>query len=180
MTATITAVEDWLQRAVVGLGLCPFAAQPLLQRRVRIHVSLADTVEALLGDLHEECVRLDETPAEALETTLIVIPSMLADFDDYNDFLDPAEALLRHFGWEGIYQIASFHPDYRFAGVPAHDPGNLTNRAPYPLLHLLREASVETAIATHPDAESIPERNVARLQAMSAEARQAVFGFQAS
>lgn len=176
MTAVIPAVEAWLREAVIGLELCPFAAQPLQQQRVRIHVTPADTVEALLGDLHQECVRLDETPAATLETTLIVIPSMLADFDDYNDFLDPAEALLRHFGWEGVYQIASFHPHYRFAGAPAHDPGNLTNRAPYPLLHLLREASVGAAIEAWPDAAGIPERNVARLQAMSTEARQAVFG----
>lgn len=167
-TAIQAEVRRWLERVVVGLNLCPFAGRPLREERVRIVVSNATDEVALLTDLQLELARLDDTPARELETTLIAIPSMLADFADYNDFLDRVDELLQEFEWEGEYQVASFHPHYRFADTEADDVENLTNRSPVPLLHLLREASVEAAVDAHPDAEGIPDANIARMRALSA------------
>jgi len=166
-------VQQWLEQVVIGLNLCPFAARPQRNGQVRIQVTAAKTEEALLADLQSELQRLDSTPAATLETSLLVLPEMLQDFLNYNQFLDFADALLVEGGWEGIYQVASFHPDYCFGGVDPDDPENLTNRSPYPILHLIREASLEQAINHYPDPELIPERNIARMGALSmAEKRQ--------
>ena len=171
-----SAIRQWLERIVIGLGLCPFAARPFQENRVRICVSAAADEVELLTELQLELTRLSETPARELETTIIAIPAMLADFGDYNDFLDRVDALLQEFEWEGEFQVASFHPQYQFADTQPNDAENLTNRAPYPLLHLLREASVEAALDSHPDPDRIPQDNIARMRALSPAQRRALFG----
>ena len=172
-----TAVRDWLATIVVGLNLCPFAAQPMRSGRVRVFVSEARDELELLTDLQLELQKLDDSKPDAIETTLIAIPHMLSAFADYNDFLDQADALLERFEWSGIYQIASFHPQYQFAGTLPDDPENLTNRAPYPLLHLLREDSVEAAIEAHPDVDAIPDDNIRRMREMDAAERAQRFAY---
>lgn len=171
------SVRDWLSRIVIGLNLCPFAAKPFRENRVRVLVSEARTPVDLLTDLQLELTRLSETPATVLETTLIAIPHQLGDFLDYNDFLDDVDTLLDQYEWSGEFQVASFHPDYQFAGTVPTEAGNCTNRSPVPLLHLLREDSVEAAVASHPDPDGIPEANVARLEAMTPSERHALFSF---
>jgi len=153
---------------VIGLGLCPFAAAPLQHDRVRLVISEATDEIGLLSQLHDELLRLDDTDAAALETTLLILPKLFAEFDAFNQFLNPAEALLEGFGWAGGYQLASFHPNYRFADVADDDLGNLTNRAPYPILHLIREDSIARALEQYPDPDGIPERNIARIKALEA------------
>lgn len=170
-------VRDWLSRIVIGLNLCPFAARPFREERIRVLVSEARTPVEVLTDLQLELTRLSETPAAVLETTLIAIPHLFGDFLDYNDFLDDVDALLDEYEWSGEYQVASFHPDYQFAGTVPTEAGNYTNRSPVPLLHLLREDSVEAAVASHPDPDGIPEANVAKLEAMTLAERQALFTF---
>lgn len=130
----------------------------------------------LLTELQMELKRLDQTPAAELETTIVAIPQLLADFLEYNDFLEKVDDLLEHFEWSGEYQVASFHPRYQFAGTRADDAENLTNRSPFPLLHILREDSVEAAIDGHPDPESIPLANIERMRALTAAQRRALFG----
>lgn len=156
--------RDWIVHAVVGLNLCPFAARPLSRDRIRIAVTAAQTPEALLTDLMAELERLATTPRDTIETTLLVHPQVLQDFLDYNDFLDVADACVAQAGLEGEIQIASFHPDYRFADTEADDIANATNRAPWPTLHLLREVSVDEALAAVPDTDAIVEANVKRLR----------------
>ena len=129
----------WVQRAVIGLNFCPFANAVLRKQRLRIRVSTDTDTAALLDTLRAELQRLHETPAEQIETSLLVTTDMLADFLDFNDFLDQAEGLLHDMGLEGIFQIASFHPHYRFAGSADDDIENATNQSPWPTLHLLRE-----------------------------------------
>lgn len=160
----IAAVRHWVETLVVGLNLCPFAGRELLNNKLRFHVSEADTQEQLLLDLQAELELLDAD--DNIETSLIIHPRVLQDFYDYNQFLDAADELLLAMGLEGVYQVASFHPDYQFAGTEADDVENYTNRSPYPLLHLLREASLERAIAHYPDTEEIPGRNIQRLKTL--------------
>ena len=171
----IADVEQWLDEVVIGLDLCPFAARPRREKRVRITVSHATTAEALLDDLQAELERLSDTPVAELETTLLAIPDMLEDFADYNDFLDAVDLWVEQFGWEGELQVASFHPQYQFADTEADDPGNLTNRSPWPLLHIIREESLEKAIEHYPEVDRIPERNIARMNALSGEERAKLF-----
>lgn len=173
----IADVEQWLDEVVIGLDLCPFAARPRREKRVRIAVSHATDEEALLNDLQAELERLSDTPVAELETTLLAIPNMLEDFADYNDFLDAVDLWVEQFGWEGDLQVASFHPQYQFADTEADDPGNLTNRSPWPLLHIIREESLEKAIEHYPDVDAIPERNIARMKALGPEERKRLFPY---
>ena len=160
---------------MIGLNLCPFSARPFRAGQVRIHISdCTDEVE-LLTELQLEIARLDETPASELETTIIAIPHLLSDFFDYNDFLEKVDDLLDHFEWSGSYQVASFHPQYQFAGTNPNDAENFTNRSPVPLLHILREDSVEAAVDGHPDIDNIPQTNIQRLRDLTPEQRQALF-----
>ncbi|MAY27048.1 MAG: DUF1415 domain-containing protein [Polycyclovorans sp.] len=170
------AVRHWLESVVVGLNLCPFAAATVREQRLRIVVSRAEEPVALLDDVQDEINRLDDRPATELDTTLIAIPRMLSRFDAYLDVLDEVERLLKRQGRIGVYQVASFHPAYRFDGLPPDDPSHLTNRAPVPLIHLLREASVAAAVARHPDAHGIPDANIARMRALTGAQRRALFG----
>lgn len=170
-------VRGWLETVVIGLNLCPFAGRPFRENRIRVRVSEAKTGVELLTDLQLELARLADTPVAELETTLIAIPHMLADFADYNDFLDDVDTLLDQYEWSGEYQVASFHPAYQFAGTLPTEAGNYTNRSPVPLLHLLREDSVEAAVDSHPDPDGIPDANVAKLEAMPLAQRRALFSF---
>ncbi len=156
----------WIERVVVGLDLCPFAAEPFRAGRVRLVVCEADGPERLARALADELTHLDRVAPDEVETTLLVHPLALLDFDAYNDFLDVGDLLLEKLGLVGSLQIASFHPDYRFAGVSPEDVANATNQSPYPMLHLLRESSVARAVAAHPDPGSIPKRNTERLRAL--------------
>lgn len=173
----IADVQQWLDDVVIGLNLCPFAARPRAEGRVRICVSHARTDEALLDDMQAELERLSDTPAAELETIVLAIPDMLAGFDEYNQFLDLVDLWLQQFGWEGELQVASFHPDYQFEGTAPEDAGNLTNRSPWPLLHLIREDSLEQALAHFPDPEAIPERNVLRMEALTEDERKRLFPY---
>ncbi|MDC1286690.1 DUF1415 domain-containing protein [Gammaproteobacteria bacterium] len=156
--AIILSVRNWVESFVVGLNICPFAGRELRQERIRFVVSTATTEAELLASLQAELEWLDTHPA--IETTLLIHPRVLQDFNDYNQFLETADDLLCALGMEGIYQLASFHPHYQFAATAAADVENYTNRSPYPLLHLLREQSIERNIASYPDTEQIPLRNI--------------------
>jgi len=171
------AIRQWLETIVIGLRLCPFAARPVHEGRLRVVVSAARTELELLTELQLELQRLEDHAPEVLETTLIVVPLMLAQFAEYNDFLDQVDELLERFEWSGDYQVASFHPHYQFAGTAADDAENLSNRAPYPLLHLLREDSVEAALDAHPDPGQIPEDNIRRLRELNPLQRRQLFGY---
>lgn len=164
----IAETAAWLDRVVLGLGLCPFAAAPRRQQRIRfVHTAAADA-EALLGVFGDEVGRLLAAPASSIETTLLIHPQVLADFADYNDFLDLADAALEALGATGVLQVASFHPQYRFAGSASNDIGNATNRSPWPTLQLLREASVGAVSASSGDSERIYETNIATMRALGA------------
>ena len=160
----IADTRRWLERAVVGLNLCPFAKGVLTRDQVRFVASTASDPESLAGELAAELQRLAAADPEELDTTLLIHPQVLQDFDDYNDFLDVADALLDELGLDGTLQVASFHPDYRFADTDADDVSNCSNRAPHPTLHLLREASIDRAVAAFPDAADIYLRNIDTLR----------------
>ena len=162
-------VRRWLERAVIGLNLCPFAKAVYVKQQVRIVVSDASTERALLEQLGEELALLRDTPAEDIDTTLLVHPQVLGDFLGYNDFLDDADGLVEAMDLDGVLQVASFHPDYRFADTAPDDPGNLTNRAPWPILHLLREDSIDRAVAAYPDPDGIIERNIETMRELGAD-----------
>jgi uncharacterized protein len=162
-----TKTARWVERFVIGLNLCPFAKAVHVKGLVRYVVSDSESTEDLLRDLRAELERLAQAPVSEVDTTLLIHPRVLTQFADYNDFLSEAEDLLVGLELEGELQIASFHPDYCFAGSVASDPANYTNRSPYPMLHLLREASVSRAVDTFPDPERIYERNIETLRALS-------------
>lgn len=164
--AVRTAVRRWVETLIVGLNLCPFAGREVRRGSVRYVVSNANSEDGLLAALFDEFKHLDQHPET--ETTLLIHPQVLTSFPAYNQFLNQADALLAGAGLEGIYQVASFHPDYRFAGTASGDAENYTNRSPYPLLHLLRESSVETAAASA-DVDAISGRNIELMNRMGSE-----------
>ncbi|MCE0733133.1 DUF1415 domain-containing protein [Halomonas sp. G15] len=164
----LAATRQWVETFVVARNVCPFAGREVARDTIRYVILDAGDWEQALLTLVAECERLDETPA--IETTLLVLTPGLEAFDDYLDFLEVAEALLADQGYEGTYQLASFHPEYRFADAEPEDPANFTNRSPFPMLHLLREAGLEQALSHYPDPEAIPERNIAALREVGHEA----------
>lgn len=169
-SATVTDhTRQWLEKAVIGLNLCPFAKAPHVKNLVRISVSQARHLDGFLEDLDRELQLLGDTPADELETTLLVHPTLFPDFDTFNQMLDIADAAVVDNGLEGIVQIAPFHPDFQFEGTDSDDIGNYTNRSPYPTLHLIREDSIAKAAQTFPDASAIFERNIALLEKMGHE-----------
>lgn len=159
-TTVIAQTRQWIERLVLAHNLCPFAHQPYQAGLIRFSVTPVAKPELLLAVLKAELHALQATPIEKVETTLLIHPEVLNNFYAYNDFLDDADELLYQEGLEGILQIASFHPHYQFSGTELDDAENYTNRSPYPMLHLLREASLEKAIAQHPNVDAIPERNI--------------------
>ena len=154
-------VRRWLERAVIGLNLCPFAKSVYVKDQVRIAICQAQDRHALTAQLYEELQLLASTPAQQTDTTLLVVPCMFEQFSDFNDYLDIAEAVLDELELVGEVQLASFHPFYQFANTEPDDLSNYTNRAPYPILHLLREDSLDKAAEQYPDASVIFQRNVA-------------------
>lgn len=160
----LTETRAWVDQAVIALNLCPFAKAVQVKGLVRYVVSEADTAEALAVQLADELRRLAATPIGEVETTLLVHPWVLDDFLDFNHFLGLAEDVLAELGLDGEIQIASFHPDYRFAGTRANDITNASNRSPWPTLHLIREASMDRAVEAGADADSIVEANLATLR----------------
>ena len=164
----------WLERAVIGLNLCPFAKGVHGKGQIHYVVSSATEGAQLLQELGDELKALAEISPEKRDTTLLIAPACFPDFLDFNDFLELADQLLNALDLEGILQIASFHPAFQFGGTTVDDVTNCTNRAPYPTLHLLREDSIDRAVAAFPEAETIYERNMQVLEEMGAEGWQAL------
>ncbi len=157
-------MRRWIEEAVIGLNLCPFAKSVYVKNQVRIVVSHARNLDAFLDDLDSELEFLRDTPAEQVDTTLLVHPTLFPDFFVFNDFLNVVDEVVDEHELEGVIQVAHFHPEFVFEGVEADDVTNFTNRAPYPALHLLREESVERAVASGDSAEEIVERNLRTLR----------------
>jgi hypothetical protein len=160
----VAATRAWLEKAVIGLDLCPFAKAVHVGNQIRYAVSDAQSPEALLADLARELQSLAVADPAEVETTLLIHPRALVEFLDFNDFLDIADAAVEELGLTGTIQVASFHPHYRFADTEPDAIENYSNRSPYPMLHLLREASVERAVAASPDTARIPDRNIETLR----------------
>jgi len=158
--AVMRDTRNWLERAVIGLNLCPFAKSVHVKGQVHYAVSEATEPRQLLADLGAELDALVALDAQERETTLLMAPRCLADFLEFNDFLGQGERLVRKRGLEGVVQLASFHPGYQFEGTQPGDIENFTNRSPYPTLHLLREESIERAVEAFPEAEAIYEANI--------------------
>lgn len=165
----IADTKLWLEKAVIGLNLCPFAKAVHVKDQIRYVISNAQNEEELLADLLHELQLLYDANADEVETTIVIHPYVLQDFIDYNDFLEIADAAVSELALDGEIQVASFHPDYQFAGTRYEDVENYSNRAPYPSLHLLRETSVERAVAAFPEAEKIYQKNIDTLKSLGAE-----------
>ncbi len=165
----VAATRAWLERAVIGLNLCPFAKAAYVKNQIRYAVSAAQTPADLLVDFIGELHTLQAADPSAIDTTLLLHPRVLGDFLDYNDFLELADAAVAAEGLEGEIQVASFHPQYQFAGTGPKDIENCSNRSPYPTLHLLREASIARAVAVFPDASRIYERNMETMRRLGHE-----------
>ncbi|MGH8814831.1 MAG: DUF1415 domain-containing protein [Advenella sp.] len=162
-------VRRWLEKAVIGLNLCPFAKSVYVKDQVRIAICQAQDRHALTAQLYEELQLLTSTPAQQTDTTLLVVPCLFEQFSDFNDYLDIAEAVLDELELVGEIQLASFHPFYQFANTEPDDLSNYTNRAPYPILHLLREDSLDRAAEQYPDASVIFQRNVVVVQELGVD-----------
>jgi len=171
-TSRDIAIADtvrWLERAVIGLNLCPFAKGPHIKGQIHCAVSEAKGLEGLRDELIEQLQALQALPAEERETTLLIVPQMLRDFLDFNDFLDEADGVLQELDMEGEFQVASFHPDFQFADTEPDDITNCTNRSPYPTLHLIREVSIDRAVEAFPEAGMIYEANMATMEKLGLE-----------
>ena len=154
----IETIQNWLKTFIIEYSICPFAKHELERGSIRFSINHDTEIESCLLNLMLECDRLNIDPS--IETTLLIYDCAFTAFDDYLDFLELAEALLIEQDYEGVYQLASFHPDYCFEGAETDDPANYTNRSPYPMLHLLRETSIDRAVDTYPNTENIPQRNI--------------------
>ena len=174
--AVVAAMRQWIEQAVIGLNLCPFAKAVYVKNQVRFAVSAAKHLDGLLEDLDRELDFLAAADPNEIDTTLLIHPTLLPDFLDFNDFLQLAEAAVDEHGLEGVIQLASFHPQFQFADTAPDDIGNYTNRAPFPTLHLLREASIERAVAAFPEAETIYLRNIETLKALGHAGWDALWG----
>ena len=172
--AVIAATQRWVERAVIGLNLCPFANGVQTKGQVHYVLSQADDAPALLADLKQQLQELHASDPAQRDTTLLIAPLAFPDFLDFNDFLERADRLLRKMRLDGDYQIASFHPQFQFADAAADDISHYTNRAPYPILHLLREQSIDRAVEAFPDAALIFEKNMKTLRTLGAAGWQAL------
>ncbi len=167
--AVTAATEQWLEKAVIGLNLCPFAKAVHVKKQVRYVVSEASTPEELLEDLVKELEFLAGEDPDKVDTTLLIHPLVLQDFEDYNEFLDVADAALEELELDGVLQVASFHPEYQFADTDKNDIANYTNRSPYPTLHLLREESIDRAVEAFPEASEIFDKNIETMEKLGHE-----------
>lgn len=172
----IAHTKTWLERAVIGLNLCPFAKAVHIKDQIRYVVSSAQTPEELVADLIRELEFLHEADPAKIDTTLLIHPDVLRNFLDYNDFLDVADAAVEELDLSGEIQVASFHPEYQFAGSDVDDISNYTNRSPYPTLHLLREISVERAVDAFPEASEIFDKNMQTLQQLGLDGWRKILG----
>ncbi|MFV9473102.1 DUF1415 domain-containing protein [Advenella sp. RU8] len=168
-TAILEKTKKWVENAVIGLNLCPFAKSVYVKNQVRMVVTGAETVKELHQVLAKECTNLIDTDPEVLDTCLLVVPHVFEDFYDFNDFLDIAELTLEELELVGELQIASFHPDYQFADTEPDDISNYTNRSPYPVLHLIRESSLDKATQQYPDASAIFDSNIEKVTRLGVE-----------
>lgn len=171
----IAQTKLWLEKAVIGLNLCPFAKGVHIKDQIRYFVSHATTPDELVKDLMAELEVLAEANPEKIDTTLLIHPYVMQDFLDYNDFLEVADATLEELDLDGILQVASFHPQYQFEDAAPDDIDNYTNRSPFPTLHLLREESIDKAVEAFPEAEQIYEKNMQTLRALGHEAWKKLF-----
>lgn len=170
LAATVVAdVRHWLEQAVIGLNLCPFAKATYVKEQVHYAVCAAQTEDEALQAVHDELIALMETPVEERETTLVIFPAMFDDFLYFNDFAGAADDILADLGLEGELQIAYFHPRFQFDGTEPEEISNATNWAPYPILHLLRETSIDRAVETYPEVDVIPDRNIELLEHLGVE-----------
>ena len=165
----IAETRAWVRRAVIGLNLCPFARAVDVKDQIRYVFSDATDAETLLATLVVELQRLADTDPEVVDTTMVIHPRVFTDFEDFNDFLELADAAVEDLDLDGVLQVASFHPRFQFADTEPDDVTNATNRSPYPTLHLLREDSVDRAVAAFPEAEAIFERNMETLEKLGPE-----------
>jgi hypothetical protein len=165
----IAATQVWLEKAVIGLNLCPFAKAVHVKKQIRYVVSAATTPEALLEELMAELRTLQDADPEQIDTTLLIHPYVLTDFLDFNDFLDTVDLAVAEPEFNDEFQVASLHPQYQFAGTQSDDIENYTNRSPYPMLHLLREDSVDRAVDAFPDADKIVDVNVETMKKLGHE-----------
>ena len=154
----IAQTEKWIKDVVIGCNFCPFAPKPLKEKRIHFEVDKCLDIPQTLASFLNQCIYLDNH--KNIETTLLILPDSYNEFDDYLDLVYRAEKLIRKKGYEGIYQVASFHPLYVFDGSALDDPSNFTNRSPYPMLHVLREEKIEEALLHYPHPETIPENNI--------------------
>ncbi len=171
----IEKVIFWLENAVIGLNLCPFAKAVHVRKQIRFVVSEAQNEESLILDLIAELQLLAQAEADSVDTVLLIHPQVLNEFLDYNDFLEVADAILEEQGFLGEFQIASFHPDYQFADSQSDAIENYTNRAPFPILHLLRESSIERAVDAFPDAADIYEKNIKTMRNLGIDGWRSLF-----
>lgn len=160
MSSVLQHTKTWVQSFVIGYGLCPFAMRPFQEDRIRYVLVEGSRVEELVEMTFKECLKLQNTTSEVLETTIIVHPNLLTDFLDYISIVEQMQEDLEQLNLDGIIQLATFHPAYQFAETEVDAPENFTNRSPYPMIHLLRAESVERAIAAHPDTAQIPVENI--------------------
>ena len=163
----LRATQKWIDEVVVGLGFCPFASASIKAGGLRLELCATTEVEDLCRLLVDELVFLQSQKGETYDSTLLVHPNLLSDFAVFNEFLGMCEDILARLSLEGVFQIASFHPRYCFADADENDVGNYTNRSPYPMLHILREASVTEAVADHVDPAGIPQKNIQKLTTLS-------------
>lgn len=154
----VTQTQAWLKNVVIGCNFCPFASREVQRGSIHYEIIHSEDMEICMEAMFAECERLDND--EKIETTLVIFPSMFRQFADYLDLIENCEDMLEDNDYDGIYQVAGFHEDYQFAGAPADDPANYTNRSLYPMLHLLRESSLDKALENYPDPENIPHRNM--------------------
>lgn len=165
--SVISQTQNWIREVVIGLNFCPFARKPFTDERIAYRVEATEDLKTALSSFRDYCLFLDEH--EEVETALLILSNGFSDFDDYLDLVEAAEEWIEDEGYEGVYQVASFHPDYLFAGSDDSDPANYTNRSPYPMLHILREDLLEIAIDKHPDTASIPDQNIAKARSLGLE-----------
>ena len=171
----LAQTQAWLEKAVIGLNLCPFAKAPHVKGQIRWVLSTATTPEALMAELVAELNFLAQANPDEVETTLLVHPQVLGDFLDFNDFVHDAEEAVARLGLEGELQVASFHPQFQFGGTEADDISNYTNRSPFPTLHLIRESSIDRAVEAFPEAEDIYERNIETMESLGHTGWQRLF-----
>lgn len=170
-------VWHWVDEVVIGLNLCPFAKKPRINQQIKVFISEAKDDNDLVNEFMQELEWIKQVDPNNTDTSLFVIPYALFDFEDYLDFLSLANILLQQLGLEGQFQLASFHPNYQFDGTEIQDQENLTNTAPFPIIHIIREATVERVLKVYPNPELIPDNNIERVLALTEQEIQQLYPF---